>query len=50
MPALRRFALQYFYLLKVVNPGAFQVSPTRVGPMYQPAAMATTARRRLEVK
>ena len=26
---------QYFYLLKVVNPGVFQVSPARVGPMYQ---------------
>lgn len=41
---------QYFYLLKVVNPGAFQVSPARVGPMYQPAVMATTESRRLEVK
>ncbi len=41
---------QYFYLLKVVNPGTFQVSPARVGPMYQPAVMATTESRRLEVK
>jgi uncharacterized protein YfaS (alpha-2-macroglobulin family) len=41
---------QYFYLLKVVNPGAFQVSPARVGPMYQPGVMATTESRRLEVK
>jgi alpha-2-macroglobulin len=41
---------QYFYLLKVVNPGAFQVSPARVAPMYQPAVMATTESRRLEVK
>jgi hypothetical protein len=41
---------QYFYLLKVVNPGVFQVSPARVGPMYQPAVMATTESRRLEVK
>jgi hypothetical protein len=41
---------QYFYLLKVVNPGAFQVSPARVGPMYQPAVIATTESRRLEVK
>lgn len=41
---------QYFYLLKVVNPGAFQVSPARVQPMYQPSVMATTESRRLEVK
>ena len=41
---------QYFYLLKVVNPGAFQVSPARVGPMYQPEIMATTENRRLEVR
>jgi uncharacterized protein YfaS (alpha-2-macroglobulin family) len=41
---------QYFYLLKVVNPGVFQVGPARVGPMYQPEVMATTEARRLEVK
>lgn len=41
---------QYFYLLKVVNPGAFQVSPARVGPMYQTDVLATTESRRLEVK
>ncbi len=41
---------QYFYLLKVVNPGAFQMSPARVGPMYQTDVMATTESRRLEVK
>jgi uncharacterized protein YfaS (alpha-2-macroglobulin family) len=41
---------QYFYLLKVVNPGAFQVSPARVAPMYQPGVMATSDSRRLEVK
>jgi hypothetical protein len=41
---------QYFYLLKVVNPGVFQVSPARVGPMYQTEIMATTESRRLEVK
>jgi uncharacterized protein YfaS (alpha-2-macroglobulin family) len=41
---------QYFYLLKVVNPGSFQVSPARVGPMYQTDVMATTESRRLEVK
>ncbi len=41
---------QFFYLLKVVNPGVFQVSPARVGPMYQPGVMATSESRRLEVK
>ena len=40
----------YFYLLKVVNPGIFQMSPARVQPMYQPSFMATTESRRLEVK
>jgi uncharacterized protein YfaS (alpha-2-macroglobulin family) len=41
---------QYFYLLKVVNPGSFQVSPARVQPMYNQGVMATTETRRLEVK
>ena len=41
---------QFFYLLKVVNPGQFQVSPARVQPMYQPDVLATTDSRRLEVK
>jgi uncharacterized protein YfaS (alpha-2-macroglobulin family) len=40
----------YFYLLKVVNPGVFKVSPARVGPMYQTDIFATTESRRLEVK
>jgi hypothetical protein len=41
---------QYFYLLKVVNPGVFHASPARVGPMYQHNVMATTGNRTLEVK
>jgi len=41
---------QYFYLLKVVNPGIFKVSPARIGPMYQADIFATTESRRLEVK
>ena len=41
---------QYFYLLKVVNAGQFQVSPARVGPMYQRDVSATSESRRLEVK
>lgn len=40
---------QYFYLLKVVNPGIFHVSPARVSPMYQPGTEATTESRSLEV-
>jgi len=41
---------QYFYLLKVVNPGVFQVNPARVEPMYQPGYLSTTESRRLEVR
>ena len=41
---------QYFYLLTVVNPGVFQVSPARVQPMYNSGVIATTESRRLEVK
>jgi hypothetical protein len=41
---------EYFYLLKVVNPGVFQVSPARVGPMYQTDVLATTESRKVEVK
>jgi uncharacterized protein YfaS (alpha-2-macroglobulin family) len=33
---------EYTYLLKVVNPGAFRVSPTRVEPMYQPQYLSTS--------
>lgn len=41
---------QYFYLLKVVNPGQFQVGPARVEPMYQPGIRATTESRVLEAR
>jgi uncharacterized protein YfaS (alpha-2-macroglobulin family) len=34
--------IQYFYLLKVVNPGQFRVSPARVQPMYQPEFLSAT--------
>jgi uncharacterized protein YfaS (alpha-2-macroglobulin family) len=40
----------YFYLLKVVNPGRYRVSPARVEPMYQPAYLATTESRILEAR
>jgi uncharacterized protein YfaS (alpha-2-macroglobulin family) len=43
-------AHQYVYLLKVVNPGKFQISPAMVQPMYQPAIMATSDAATLEVK
>jgi uncharacterized protein YfaS (alpha-2-macroglobulin family) len=41
---------QYLYLLKVVNPGRFRVSPARVQPMYQPQYLATTESKTVEVK
>ena len=31
-----------FYLLKVVNPGSFEISPAHVEPMYQPGIQATS--------
>lgn len=37
-----------FYLLKVVNPGLFVVSPARVEPMYQRGVQATTEELRLQ--
>lgn len=40
----------FFYLLKVVNPGRFRVSPARVQPMYQPQVIATTESRMMEVQ
>ena len=39
-----------FYLLKVVNPGSFVISPARVAPMYQPGVQATTDELHLDVK
>ena len=41
---------QYFYLLKVVNPGLFHINPARVQPMYQPGYQATTGAATLEVR
>ncbi len=41
---------QHLYLMKVVNPGKFRVSPARVQPMYQPQFLSTTDSRVLEVK
>ncbi len=41
---------QYFYLLKVVNPGKFRVSPAKVEPMYQPKYLSTTEPRDIEFK
>jgi uncharacterized protein YfaS (alpha-2-macroglobulin family) len=39
-----------FYLLKVVNPGSFEISPASVAPMYQPGIQATTDELRLDVQ
>ncbi len=41
---------QYVYLLKIVNPGKFQVSPAMVQPMYQPSIFATSDAAVMEVK
>jgi len=41
---------QYVYLLKIVNPGKFQVSPAMVQPMYQPSIMATSDAAVVEVR
>ncbi|HEV7513359.1 MAG TPA: hypothetical protein VGO27_16810, partial [Candidatus Acidoferrum sp.] len=43
-------AQEYVYLLKVVNPGIFRVSPGKVEPMYQPSYFATSDPVTLEVK
>ena len=41
---------QYVYLLKIVNPGKFQVSPAMVTPMYQTSVFATSDAAVVEVK
>jgi uncharacterized protein YfaS (alpha-2-macroglobulin family) len=41
---------QYFYLLKVVNPGAFKVSPALIQPMYQPDLLSTTENKEVVIK
>jgi alpha-2-macroglobulin len=41
---------EYFYLLKVVNPGNFAISPAQAGPMYQPSVNTTTEPATLEVQ
>ena len=40
---------EYVYLLKVVNPGKFTISPASAGPMYQPETQTTTDPAVLEV-
>jgi len=41
---------EYTYLLKVVNPGIFRVSPTRVEPMYQPQFLSSSEALTVTVK
>ena len=41
---------QYFYLLKIVNPGQFHVSPARAEPMYQPGNLSTSENKLVEVR
>ena len=40
----------YFYLMKMVNPGKFRVSPAMAQPMYQPSVISTTDTQTVEVK
>jgi alpha-2-macroglobulin len=40
---------EYVYLLKIVNPGKFRVSPAMVQPMYQPSLQATSDAANIEV-
>lgn len=40
---------EIFYLIRVVNPGSFQISPARVQPMYQPGVQATSDALHLEI-
>ncbi|HYX54375.1 MAG TPA: alpha-2-macroglobulin family protein, partial [Candidatus Limnocylindrales bacterium] len=40
----------YVYLLKIVNPGKFRISPASVQPMYQPSVISTTDAAYMEVK
>ena len=41
---------EYVYLLKVVNPGKFAISPAQAGPMYQSTIQTTTDPATLEVQ
>ena len=41
---------EYVYLLKVINPGKFVISPAQTGPMYQSNVQATTDAAILEVQ
>jgi uncharacterized protein YfaS (alpha-2-macroglobulin family) len=38
-----------YYLLRVVNPGSFTISPAYAGPMYQPSVQATSDALHLDV-
>jgi uncharacterized protein YfaS (alpha-2-macroglobulin family) len=40
---------EIFYMIRVVNPGVFQISPARVQPMYQPGVQATSDALQLQV-
>ena len=40
---------EIFYMVRVVNPGTFQIGPARVQPMYQPMVQATSDALQLQV-
>jgi uncharacterized protein YfaS (alpha-2-macroglobulin family) len=42
--------MDYVYLLKIVNPGKFRISPASAQPMYQPSILSTTDAATMEVK
>ncbi len=49
LPPSRAGGMNRFYLLKVVNPGSFSITPADVQPMYQPGVQATTDLLHLQV-
>jgi uncharacterized protein YfaS (alpha-2-macroglobulin family) len=47
---LTRDEATYVYLLKLINPGQFRISPARVEPMYEPQFFAVSQAAALEVR
>jgi uncharacterized protein YfaS (alpha-2-macroglobulin family) len=47
---LERDEATYVYLLKLINPGQFRISPARAEPMYEPQFFAVSQAAALEVR
>jgi hypothetical protein len=47
---LDRGSAEYTYLLRIVNPGSFRISPAKVEPMYQPRFFSTSDPAHIEVR